>query len=164
MAETAWKPQHVPLPRFLHSEWKKMTRIHILPLPWIASLITLMANLLPTQTNAPPCGGKIIHQGKAYATVQVGNQCWLAENLQASPSTPREHRSHCSSRLRPGANKCFLPRFARLRCPGQSTPVILYNRWAAAKACPQGWHLPTPWRSGMRWQPTLAAGKSVATA
>ena len=30
------------------------------------------------------CGGSVTHAGETYATVQVGNQCWLAENIRSS--------------------------------------------------------------------------------
>lgn len=30
------------------------------------------------------CGGSVTHQGETYATVQIGNQCWLAENIRST--------------------------------------------------------------------------------
>ena len=119
-----------------------MNRIPILPLPWVASLVTLLVNLPPIPANAQSCGGKIIHQGKAYATVQVGNQCWLAENLQA---TADSEGAPIPRLVAPEAwsEQLLSPAHCEIEVPGHSKPVILYNRWAAAKACPQGWHLPT---------------------
>lgn len=52
---------------------------------------------------SPPCGGQpvVIYEGKEYLTVKIGNQCWMAENLDVGIMTADHYtgssHSHASN-------------------------------------------------------------------
>ena len=94
------------------------------------------------------------HQGNIYRTVQIGSQCWMAENMRCvtSPTGKRWHVNPSFSATQPE----FAAYYA---IPNDSRFGMLYN-WAAALdlaghhnsskplpkpvrgICPEGWHLP----------------------
>jgi|GEM_PF-1013229 uncharacterized protein (TIGR02145 family) len=102
-----------------------------------------------------------IRDGKIYQTVQIGNQCWMAENLAYLPSVSP-----------PDSGSLTLPHYYVYDYSGTNVPDakatynyqtygVLYNWMAATNggansqsvpsgvqgACPSGWHLP----SFMEW-------------
>lgn len=115
----------------------------------------------PETTASWQCGDPLEYQGYDYATVQIGNQCWFAENLRAEnyrngesiPSSLSdgewsstsigavtvygEGASNCIA-FSPDGNACAedwsLNEYGRL-----------YNWFAVddpRHLCPQGWHVP----------------------
>ena len=96
------------------------------------------------EESAWQCGDPLEYQGYDYETVQIGEQCWFAENLRAEnyrdgdaiPSDLSFSWSSTSS----GATTVF---------PGSVSNEAygrLYNWYAVDDArglCPSGWHVPT---------------------
>ena len=96
------------------------------------------------------------HEGNVYRTVQIGSQCWMAENMRCttSPTGQRWYSNPYFSASQPEYAAYYAT-------PLDARHGILYN-WAAAmdlpahqshgKAvsgpvrgiCPEGWYLPTP--------------------
>jgi uncharacterized protein (TIGR02145 family) len=86
------------------------------------------------------CGTMEDTEGNTYRTVQIGTQCWSAENM----------RSHCDNKGNPlfvgvsdePSDYYFLPYFFN---PSNNPRKYgyLYNWRAALEICPEGWHLPS---------------------
>ncbi|MFA5368406.1 MAG: FISUMP domain-containing protein [Candidatus Paceibacterota bacterium] len=111
--------------------------------------ITLSSNVTITVSTASvdQCGDPIIdvRDGKTYNTVQIGNQCWLKENLNIGTriNTPTLQGTSCSSIQK----YCYENNEANCDTYGG-----LYT-WTQAMCgsveestqgiCPAGWHLPS---------------------
>ncbi|MCP4089321.1 MAG: hypothetical protein GY746_05970, partial [Gammaproteobacteria bacterium] len=74
-----------------------------------------------------PCGEPIIDErdGQEYATVLIGNQCWMAENLRYSDAGT-------------GYFHCYEDDYTNCVIYG-----VLYGWTTALWVCPSGWHLPS---------------------
>ncbi len=77
------------------------------------------------------CGNPITYAGKTYNTVQIGNQCWLKENLNYAVNNSwcyAHNTSNCETygRLYPW----------QVAMNGSTSP-------GAQGICPNGWHIPT---------------------
>ncbi len=77
-------------------------------------------------TSSSGCGGITNitdpRDGQTYAVVQIGNQCWFAENLNYAT----------------GNSWCYDNNISNCNTYGR-----LYDWQTALNACPSGWHLPT---------------------
>ena len=98
------------------------------------------------EESAWQCGDPLEYQGYDYETVQIGEQCWFAENLRAenyrngdailSGLSGNEWSSTTS-----GATAVYAESASNLETYGR-----LYNWYAVADSrslCPSGWHVPT---------------------
>lgn len=105
------------------------------------------------------CGDFVSYQGYDYATVQIGGQCWFAENLRSvnyangdsihSKLTDSEWTSTTSgayAKYGEGNSHCE-DAFDRGACGrGSAEYGHLYNWYAvndARSLCPAGWHVPS---------------------
>ena len=94
------------------------------------------------------CGTPFSYDGYDYATVEIGDQCWFAENSKYLPSVSG---ASSGSKTDPiyyvwGYNGTDVEE-AKLHTEGGTnmydTYGVLYNWPAAMTACPFGWRLPT---------------------
>ena len=92
------------------------------------------------------CGNNVTYHGYDYATVQIGEQCWFAENLRTEHYTNGEvipanlSLSEWISTTS-GATVVYGESASNLETYGR-----LYNWYAVDEArglCPSGWHVPT---------------------
>jgi uncharacterized protein (TIGR02145 family) len=81
--------------------------------------------------------------GNTYRTVQIGNQCWLAENLSYLPSV-------CPATTTPDGSAFYYVYDYQGNSVNEAKTTanyqnygVLYNWAAALQACPPGWHLPS---------------------
>ncbi|MDB4787492.1 fibrobacter succinogenes major paralogous domain-containing protein [Flavobacteriales bacterium] len=94
----------------------------------------------------PPCGSIVAFGGRGYETVQIGDQCWFAENLRTTvyadgTSIPEVTDDAAWTGLSTGA-RCDYDNDAT----NVTTYGRLYNWYAVDDArglCPSGWHVPT---------------------
>jgi uncharacterized protein (TIGR02145 family) len=91
------------------------------------------------------CEGNIYHDGYEYSIIQIGQQCWFAENCRYLPEVSPSSEG---SRTEPyyyvyGIESTDLE-YALASSPYE-TSGVLYN-WPAVMAagiCPSGWHIPS---------------------
>ena len=78
-----------------------------------------------------------------YATVKIGTQVWMAENLAYLPSvSPSSSGSYTDPYYYVYGYKGTSVAAAKQNA-NYTTYGVLYNWYAAKAACPLGWHLPT---------------------
>ncbi len=89
------------------------------------------------------CGNVLtdIRDGMTYPTVQFGNQCWMASNLDFGTQIPD---------IIPQSDNCIAEKY---RSPLPATPHPTFYQWdelmrydnteASQGFCPPGWHIPT---------------------
>ncbi len=81
--------------------------------------------------------------GNEYETVQIGNQCWMKENLKwlprVNPPLNTSNTTECYYVYAYNDSNVSLVKVE----DNYQTYGALYNWPAAIKACPPGWHLPS---------------------
>ena len=91
------------------------------------------------------CGSLVLHEDYLYSTVQIGDQCWFAENCRYLPIvSPSSERSETNPYYYIyGYNGSDVE--AAKGTENYETYGVLYN-WPAVltdEICPSGWHVPT---------------------
>jgi uncharacterized protein (TIGR02145 family) len=98
---------------------------------------------LPAVFNS--CGDDIGHEGYDYSTVQIGDQCWFAENCRYLPSvSPSSADSDTSPFYFVYGYEGYDVEIAKAT-DSYETYGVLYN-WPAVMTegiCPSGWHIPS---------------------
>ncbi len=88
------------------------------------------------------------HSGRSYDVIQIGGQCWMAEDLRTrylNDGTPiADHELQKTTGESSGWENTTEPAYARSPEFDGSYSMI-YNGWAAlsGKLCPTGWRVPT---------------------
>ena len=100
-------------------------------------LLFAAATSLTAQTS---CGTVKDNDGNTYATVQIGEQCWMKENLRTT------HFSDGTA-IPAGGDEVSLDEPYYYDYSNSNIPLsargYLYNWTAAMNSCPKGWHLPS---------------------
>ena len=95
------------------------------------------------------CGTVKDYDGNTYSTVQIGEQCWMKENLRTTHFSDGTAIPDGSD----GDDKRADVKPYYYDYSGSNIPLsargYLYNWTAAKRACPTGWHLPSDreWKS-----------------
>ena len=114
---------------------------------YIASLALVLFSTFSFSQTAQPCPDEPVftdpRDGRTYQTVQIGNQCWMKENLAWLPGV-----------FPPSDESSTDPRYYIYWFFGSDVSEameddnylnygVLYNWPAAQAACPPGWQLPS---------------------
>ena len=119
----------------------------------IDSLENLVNNQTPAgqdTVDAQPCPGMPTVtdiDGNVYNTVQIGNQCWMKENLRVAHYADGTAVSDIQI---PNNNVGFMPEYGYLysQTAAMNGSAISYTSPSGVQGvCPEGWHLP----SEMEW-------------
>ncbi len=90
-----------------------------------------------------PCGSQITYSGKTYNTVQIGNQCWLKENLDVGTMIYGNQNQGDNGIIE---KYCYNNSIANCNTYGglyQWTEAMQYPYITGTKdICPTGWHIP----------------------
>ena len=114
-------------------------------------------------TESNSCGNPVNYQGYDYSTVQIGEQCWFAENCRYLPAVVP---SSVGSNILPFSYVYGYEGYAVSAAKATAnyeTYGVLYNRPAVMVEgiCPSGWHIP----SDGEWQTmVISLGMSEADA
>ncbi|MCB9332191.1 MAG: hypothetical protein H6574_13995 [Lewinellaceae bacterium] len=104
---------------------------------------TNMVGLPPTQPGWQ-CGDPLVYGGQSYATVQIGDQCWMAENLNIGTMIDGSSNQTNNGTIE---KYCYNNNASNCNTHGglyQWNEMMQYTTTAGAQGvCPTGWHLPT---------------------
>jgi uncharacterized protein (TIGR02145 family) len=92
-----------------------------------------------------PCGDLVSHEGYDYSTVQIGEQCWFAENCRYLPEVSHPSASSTTSPYYYIHSYQGTDVVAAQATTNYETYGVLYN-WPAMMTegiCPIGWHIPS---------------------
>ena len=112
----------------------------------VSDLMELLADFGTNCPNPQSCGDPVNYHGYDYSTVQIGEQCWFAENLrteqyQSGDSIPGDLSSSQWTNTETGAQAVYGDNEGNLDLYGR-----LYNGYAMADTralCPTNWHVPS---------------------
>jgi uncharacterized protein (TIGR02145 family) len=91
------------------------------------------------------CGDGVMHDGYDYNTVQIGGQCWFAENCRYLPEVSNSSSGNSTDPFYYVAGYGGTNVAAAMATSNYDTYGVLYN-WPAVMTddiCPSGWHIPT---------------------
>jgi len=95
-------------------------------------------------TEIEPCPGTVTYEGKTYNTVQIGDQCWLRENLDVGTRIDGIQSASDNGVIE---KYCYDDNPANCETYGglyQWNEAMQYvTNEGAQGICPDGWHLPT---------------------
>ena len=93
------------------------------------------------------CGDSVIYDGQTYATVQIGGQCWMAENLNigikinSNSTTDNQTDNNVVEKYCYNNNEANCDTFGGLY---QWNEMMQYTTVESTQGvCPTGWHLPS---------------------
>jgi uncharacterized protein (TIGR02145 family) len=126
-------------------------------------LMDILANYGDCAVSGFTCGDDIEHDGYDYSTVQIGDQCWFAENCRYLPEVSPSSASSTTDPYYYVYGYEGTDVEAAKTTSIYATYGVLYN-WPAVMTediCPSGWHIPTD----AEWQTMeMSLGMSVAEA
>lgn len=114
-------------------------------------VLTLSAGV-PTWADLPSgpgngtfsCGDQLNYEGQSYATVQIGNQCWMAENLNIGVrinGSSNQANNGIIEKYCYGNNESNCASYGGLY---QWNEMMQYETLEESQGiCPTGWHIPT---------------------
>jgi uncharacterized protein (TIGR02145 family) len=91
------------------------------------------------------CGENLIYGGYGYSTIQIGNQCWFAENCRYLPSVSPTSASSFTSPYY-YVNGYEGTDVAEAQATANYDTYGVYYNWPAVMTegiCPSGWHIPS---------------------
>ncbi len=103
--------------------------------------------------NFETCGDILCdsRDAQTYASVKIGDQCWMAQNLAYLPEVQSNSEHFTNSENQNPSYGVFgydgndvdeAKSYLHLGENVYETRGVLYNWWAAQSACPEGWKLP----------------------
>lgn len=111
----------------------------------LALSVRCIRAVIPPPPPPAPCPEypSVIYEGKTYQTVQVGEQCWLAENLDAGEMIPGNSNQTDNSIIEKycyddDASNCTI--YGGLYRWGESMQYSISE--GARGICPENWHIP----------------------
>ncbi|PKM91020.1 hypothetical protein CVU82_04455, partial [Candidatus Falkowbacteria bacterium HGW-Falkowbacteria-1] len=100
--------------------------------------------------SAPPppswaCGDNLDYQGDAYATIQIGAQCWFAENLKTTKYNDNTNISNITDNTAWQNDTTGAYTWCDNNIVNKDTYGALYNFHSVntGKLCPSDWHVPS---------------------
>ncbi|MCX6223859.1 MAG: fibrobacter succinogenes major paralogous domain-containing protein [Bacteroidia bacterium] len=106
---------------------------------------THLGEVLLVKVEIKPQLGSMIdsRDGRAYPTVKIHNQTWMAKNLGYIPSISQPWRGSETLPFYYVYDFDDYNRFDAIASANYITFGVLYNWVSASTACPPGWHLPS---------------------
>ena len=97
-----------------------------------------------TNSSSWSCGDPLIYDGQSYATVQIGGQCWMADNLNVGTMINGNSNQSDNNILE---KYCFDNNSANCATYGGLyywSEMMQYSTTESTQGiCPTGWHLPS---------------------
>lgn len=130
---------------------------------------TVFSLVCEDPSSFPSCGDPAVLDGYTYATVQIGEQCWFAENLRTTVLASGQTIPEVTS-----SGEWDGMYYSRAYCAYDNSAAAgdtlgyLYNLPAATSSgiCPTGWHLPAngEWNELVDFIATQGFGANEGTA